>query len=280
MLIVYIILLVLVCLTTLSIEMYMNIKCIPKIIWTYWDSDEIPDIISKCIESWKRYNPDHQVVLLNKANVPKYLTDIDIFKMKHATTPARTSDFIRLNILKKYGGIWMDASIICTRNLDWVHATCQNNVDVVGFYLENFTVNKRYPVIESWFIAAPIRSEFLRLWCNEFNSINMYDNVDDYVDIVKRNGVDISGIDAPNYLAIHVAAQKIMQKRLYPKMQLWSANKSPYLYLDNNNWDSEKALFDLCKNPSKYREPIIKIRGTEREKIKNNPELQCVIDMI
>ena len=27
---------------------------IPKKIWTYWDNDNLPDIIVKCIDTWKK----------------------------------------------------------------------------------------------------------------------------------------------------------------------------------------------------------------------------------
>ena len=93
---------------------------IPKTIWTYWDSEELPDFVSKCIDKWKRLHPDWSVTVLNPKNLQDYLPETDIFKLKFADTKPRQSDFVRLHVLPKFGGVWADASVIPTRSWDWV----------------------------------------------------------------------------------------------------------------------------------------------------------------
>ena len=44
---------------------------IPKTIWTFWEGPE-SELVNQCIQSWKRYNPDYTVVVLNKKNYKKY----------------------------------------------------------------------------------------------------------------------------------------------------------------------------------------------------------------
>ena len=46
-------------------------KEIPKTIWTYWDSKDLPDFVSKCIDKWRRLHPDWYIPILN----PDYLKD-------------------------------------------------------------------------------------------------------------------------------------------------------------------------------------------------------------
>jgi len=89
-------------------------ESIPKNIWTYWDSEELPDFVSKCIDKWRRLHPDWSIVVLNPNNLKDYLPETDIFKLKFADTIPRQSDFVRLHILSKFGGVWADASVIPT----------------------------------------------------------------------------------------------------------------------------------------------------------------------
>ena len=46
--------------------------------------------------------------------------DLDTLKIKDSL--ARISDVLRLHALAEHGGIWMDATIICTASLSWVHS--------------------------------------------------------------------------------------------------------------------------------------------------------------
>ena len=86
---------------------------VPKTIWTYWDKEPLPDFIEKCIDSWRKHNPNYKVIVLNNSNLNTYWPDLDMNNMKHVEGPAHFSDVIRVHIIAKYGGIWSDASVIC-----------------------------------------------------------------------------------------------------------------------------------------------------------------------
>ena len=42
---------------------------IPKQIWTYWNSDELTPVVTKCINSWKKHNPDYEVKIVTPTNL-------------------------------------------------------------------------------------------------------------------------------------------------------------------------------------------------------------------
>lgn len=45
----------------IDITHYNNI---PKIIWTFWDTAHIPEIIQKCIRGWQKHNPNYKIIIL------------------------------------------------------------------------------------------------------------------------------------------------------------------------------------------------------------------------
>lgn len=89
-------------------------------IWVYWDSgiDNAPKIIKKCINSIVRNKERHEVIILDDKNLNKYINlDNRIIKLikKNKICKANFADIIRIELLKRYGGIWMDASIFLVK---------------------------------------------------------------------------------------------------------------------------------------------------------------------
>lgn len=88
-----------------------------KILWSYWEGPG--NILNKrCLNSWKRFLPDWDIRMLNNNTLEKY----DILKPStyNQLTITTKSDIIRLNLLYKYGGVWLDASILLHQNFDWI----------------------------------------------------------------------------------------------------------------------------------------------------------------
>ena len=82
---------------------------IPKIIHLCWLSgDEYPPMIKKCIESWKRYLPDYEIMLWDtkRFDVNSVLWTKQAFECKKY---AFAADYIRLYALYHYGGIYLDS---------------------------------------------------------------------------------------------------------------------------------------------------------------------------
>ena len=194
-----------------------NDTIIPKQIWAYWNDNIIPPIINKCINNWKNMNPDHKIVIITPNNINKLIKEDDISSFDFASlTPQRQSDWIRLYVLHKYGGIWIDSSTILTNSFKWLH---NKNSTAFGYYIKKFTTNQNYPVIESWFIASTSTNEFINLWFKEFDYACKKFNNDGnayLMELKQLYGPDkynelVHNIESPDYLTIHMAAQKIMQ---------------------------------------------------------------------
>lgn len=78
--------------------------------------ENAPNLIKKCLDSVRRKYKD-SYVLLDKNNLKDYieLPDFVIEKWKNGVLiPAHLSDIIRIELLWKYGGYWMDATNFMT----------------------------------------------------------------------------------------------------------------------------------------------------------------------
>ena len=65
-------------------------------------------------------------------------------------------DWLRLYLVSRYGGVWLDASIVLRVPLDGL---VQHRArDFVGFYMAGWNARPDARVVESWFLAAPPRA--------------------------------------------------------------------------------------------------------------------------
>lgn len=259
-----------------------TLKEIPKTIWTYWDTEELPDFIQKCIAKWRQLNPGWTINVLNPKNLGEYLPGVDIFGMKFADSKARQSDFVRLHVMAKYGGVWADASMVPTRSFDWVlDAQKSKGSEFIGYYREGATTRPEYPVIESWFFANIPGSNFVSKWRDELGIMNTLEKEADYKDHVKARGVDIQDTPQPDYLNVYLSAQAVMQTQMTPAeikdvIHVLKSEDGPFEHSVSNNWDPAKSVQSLCaKSPSTLPD-LIKIYGNERRAIEADPSLACV----
>ncbi len=243
---------------------------IPNIIWTFWDGD-IPPFVKRCIQSWKQHNPNYKIIVLNKTNISEYLPDVDFHHMRAANDSAqRYSDYIRTHVLARYGGFWFDASIICRRSNQWLH-TIQNEtgVEFIGYYINRFTSPeyvKSSPIIESWCFACIPGSTFVQDWRDEFMKLNDHKDAKQYVDNVVKSGVNLQNLQYIEYLAIHVAAQKVVQHNPDKyKLHLLKAEDTAFKHMvdDNGTWDDGNATNRILEKRH-TDQPLLKLVGFVR----------------
>lgn len=91
-------------------------------IWFFWwqGEENMPLIIQKCYESIKRYSGKHEIIFLSKYNFKNYVDFPDYVLNKFLNgkySITHFSDILRMNLLSKKGGIWIDATIYLTDDL-------------------------------------------------------------------------------------------------------------------------------------------------------------------
>jgi Capsular polysaccharide synthesis protein len=254
---------------------------IPKTIWTYWDSEDLPEFIQKSVDKMRQMNPGWTLNVLHPKNLSQYLPEVDIFSFKFADTKPRQSDFVRLHVMPKYGGVWCDASIVPQKSFDWViDEQKKRGVEFIGYYREGSTTKPEYPVIESWFFACIPGSEFVKKWRDELGTMNTLDKETDYKEHVKSRSVDIQKIPQPDYLNVYLAAQAVMQTQMTPdeinnKIYVIKSDDGPFKHSVQNNWDPSKSMKWLCDQPKSELPDVIKVYGNERRAVEANSSLKC-----
>lgn len=94
----------------------------PVTVWTLWWQGELsaPELVKVCLDSQREaFKPlGIQVVVLTQENWKKYISlpKHILNKVSSGTiTLTHFSDIIRAELLRKYGGIWIDATVYCTK---------------------------------------------------------------------------------------------------------------------------------------------------------------------
>ncbi|MGN6645531.1 MAG: capsular polysaccharide synthesis protein [Cytophaga sp.] len=153
---------------------------INKTIWIYWHQgwEKAPQISIRCLSSWQQKNPDWTVQVLSDSNLSDFINLESvvpgIFEKNVSLTGL--SDIIRTVLLKTYGGVWVDSTLLCTQSLNsWL-----------GNYIEKgfFAFSNPSPgrMISSWFLAAQKNNyiidqlylEIIAFWKNKKSTDNYF----------------------------------------------------------------------------------------------------------
>ena len=91
---------------------------IPKVIHYCWfGGNPLPEEAKRCIESWKKYCPDYKIIEWNENNYDVNSNEY----MKSAYKEKKwafVSDYARIDVVYKYGGIYMDTDVELVKGLD------------------------------------------------------------------------------------------------------------------------------------------------------------------
>lgn len=88
-----------------------------KIHYCWFGGKELPDEAKKCIESWKKYCPNYEIIEWNESNYDLNKNEYVKFTYENKKF-AFLSDYVRLDIIYNQGGIYMDTDVELLKPLD------------------------------------------------------------------------------------------------------------------------------------------------------------------
>lgn len=152
-----------------------------SIIWRYWHQgvEHVPYPVDITLDSTKKTTRNHVVNVLDAESYKKYISVPDYIETKCQNgqmNMAVFSDYLRLALLNKFGGVWLDSTF-------YINTTIPECIDDLGFYTINHGNKRKWIVTrDKWSIGLlacapnnPLISfceEFLReYWKNEITPV-------------------------------------------------------------------------------------------------------------
>ncbi len=138
-----------------------------KIIWMCWLQGEnhssLPALNRECIKKWRDLNPDWQVNILSQKTIINYVPEyFEIINNSPNRRFQHNADLLRLLLLSKYGGVWVDSSVYPMESLS---SFCNKIVNETGFFSYRFIprscskLGDRETVV--WFLCASSCNNYL-----------------------------------------------------------------------------------------------------------------------
>jgi len=110
---------------------------IPKIIHYCWFGGKpIREDFKAYIETWKKYCPDYEIVCWNESNYDYKQNDY-MYEAHRQKKWGFVPDYARLDIIYRYGGVYMDTDVELVRNID--DLLCDNAF--CGFESRHYVAN-------------------------------------------------------------------------------------------------------------------------------------------
>lgn len=135
---------------------------IPRVVWTFWLQgwSAAPRLVRACLESWRRHNPGWDVRALSRSGAAAHIDveeAVPSIRGKQLP-PMEYSECLRVSLLARFGGVWVDATVFCTQPLDvWLPGHSST-----GFFAFERPGPDR--LLSSWFLAASPGSYVVESW--------------------------------------------------------------------------------------------------------------------
>ena len=139
---------------------------IPKRLFMFWDdpTDSSARRVEAFVERWQWLNPDWTVSLLTAADT----ADLGPPPGLASLWVQARSDWTRLAILERHGGVYVDATTLALRPLDeWLDRSA---MAPQGYQFVARSRLPEHPCMANWFIAARPGCPFVRLWKQKFEA--------------------------------------------------------------------------------------------------------------
>ena len=234
---------------------------IPKIMHYCWfGRGQMPELVERCIASWKMYMPDWEYRLWSEDNfdipsTPKYVQEAYAAK-KYAFV----SDYVRLWALEREGGLYMDVDFEVYKPFD----------DLMEQYdaFAGYEGSKRNPVMMG-VIAAKAHNAWIqgmmetyksRVFLKEDGSLDMTPNTGYFLNWMTKRGFVADGVEK-DWMGVHILPVECLCPVLTTGENLrcertYCEHKGLHSWSGNGGWKSR--VLSLISPPMKAK--LIKLK--------------------
>lgn len=228
-------------------------------VWVCWFQgfENAPEIVKICCESIKKELSDKEIIFITEKNMFEYVNFPNYILEKWNSgiiSHAHMSDLLRLELLTKYGGLWIDSTVFCS-NLD----SSDYIFDSELFFYQVLEPERKGSsgVVSNWLISACTNNKILMA---TKHLLYYY---------WKNNN------SALHYFIFHLTMQIVLEH--YPedwKKVIPIPTSVPHILLFHLFEPYDKEIWNLTKNLTKFHKLTYKIdeektamKGTYYEKI-------------
>lgn len=134
-------------------------------IWMYWGQgiENAPELVQKCYNSIKENISSKEIIMLNDSTYKEYVSFPEHIQKKidsGVITKTHFSDLLRLELLIKHGGTWIDSTVYCSGNN---YEKFMFEDDLFFFQCLKPGLDGHANCISSWFLTAKTNNEILLL---------------------------------------------------------------------------------------------------------------------
>lgn len=232
-------------------------------VWICWFQgiEQAPVLVQKCYQSVKENLTDRDVVLITTENMIDYVNFPDNILDKWnrgLITHTHMTDLLRLELLIKYGGMWLDATVLCTEKRDNIPDFYFDS-DLFMYQLLKPGRDGHAQLISSWLISAKSNNKLLmavRYLCYEYWNENTemldYFLLHDFISIVLESFPE----DWMKIIPKDNATPHVLLLRLFEQY-------------DKRMWESIKTQTPFHKLSYKFEKEQCELAGTYYSKIIN-----------
>jgi hypothetical protein len=261
---------------------------LPKVIYGFWDDLDTNPIIQSHIRNWrKKFSPDWEIIILNKDNVYKHVDLAFLNKFGTGKIDAtRFADFLRIDLLKKKGGCWIDASIFILNGKfldDYYDEMIKNKYDACFYEYKENTILPSQPHIDNWFMMAPKGSKIISDLYYEFERAFDMDFLKYKNNVLIPSNILLDktiGYGESTYLMQHAIFHYLFKIGKKYNILLKNASESMYKLHILYNWDHIKIIKFIVKNNNWDRLYAIKLTKGNRAAIKDKDQFIKKIDSL
>ena len=224
-------------------------------VWICWlqGMDNAPTLVKKCYASVKENLVDREIVLLTSENIEQYVhfPDYILEKWKRGIiTNTHLTDLLRLELLIRYGGMWLDATVFCSERREEIP---DYFFDSDLFFFQSLKPGRDGEAfyISSWLMSSKTNNKLLmatRKLCYEYWKTN--------------NSMD-------NYFLLHAFFSIVLDKY----SEEWNAviprdNAAPHILLLRLFEQYDEKMWNAIKDQTPFHKMTYKFSDTDTEKEK------------
>lgn len=207
-----------------------------KIHYCWFGNSELPDLAKKCIDSWRLFLPDYQIIEWNESH-------FDVHQIPYTSEAyqarkyAFVSDYARFKILYNHGGLYFDTDVEVIQNMDKI-------IEKGAFMGLEKNTSETFACAPGLGMGAPAQHPFYKDVLDMYHSLefdpkNLKTVVEHTSELMLKQGLELKrGII--EFRGIHIYPPEYFCPKIYEKAKIKLSPNTYTIHHYAGSWMSKK----------------------------------------